>query len=143
MGHKGELVNAKEATCTEDGYTGDEVCTVCGEIVKQGQIIPANCPSKAFADLDTACWYHEYTDYVIAQGFMKGVGGDRFAPDASLTRGQLVTTLYRLAGEPEVKGKASFADVPEGQYFSKAVAWAESLGIVRGMTATTLSLIHI
>ncbi len=36
LGHKTELRNAKEATCTEDGYTGDEVCTVCGEIVKRG-----------------------------------------------------------------------------------------------------------
>ena len=36
-----ETVNAKAATCTEDGYTGDEVCTVCGEIVKKGEVIPA------------------------------------------------------------------------------------------------------
>ncbi len=36
-----EVKNAKGATCTEDGYTGDEVCTVCGEIVKQGETIPA------------------------------------------------------------------------------------------------------
>lgn len=36
-----EIQNAKEATCTEDGYTGDEVCTVCGEVVTAGEIIPA------------------------------------------------------------------------------------------------------
>ena len=48
LGHSIELKNAKEATCTEDGYTGDEICTVCGEIVKQGEVIPAHCPSKAF-----------------------------------------------------------------------------------------------
>ena len=41
LGHKTELRNAKEATCTEDGYTGDEVCTVCGEIVKRGEVVPA------------------------------------------------------------------------------------------------------
>ncbi len=40
-GHKTELVGAKAATCTEDGYTGDEVCTVCQEIVKKGEVIPA------------------------------------------------------------------------------------------------------
>ena len=40
-GHKTELVNAKAATCTEDGYTGDQVCTVCGETVKKGETIPA------------------------------------------------------------------------------------------------------
>ena len=41
LGHKIKLVGAKEPTCTEDGYTGDEVCTVCGEIVKKGEVIPA------------------------------------------------------------------------------------------------------
>ncbi len=39
--HTTELVNAKEATATEDGYTGDEVCTVCGNTIKTGEIIPA------------------------------------------------------------------------------------------------------
>ena len=41
LGHKTQLVGAKAATCTEDGYTGDEVCTVCQEIVKKGEVIPA------------------------------------------------------------------------------------------------------
>lgn len=94
------------------------------------------CPSKAFSDLDTGCWYHEYTDYVIENGMMKGVGEGRFSPSTTLTRGQLVTTLHRLAGEPKAEGKTSFTDVPEGQYFTEAVAWTESLGIVKGMTAT-------
>ena len=41
LGHKTQLVGAKAATCTEDGYTGDEVCTVCQEVVKKGEVIPA------------------------------------------------------------------------------------------------------
>ena len=41
LGHKTQLVGAKPATCTEDGYTGDEVCTVCQEVVKKGEVIPA------------------------------------------------------------------------------------------------------
>ncbi len=41
LGHTTEIQNAKEATITEDGYTGDEVCTVCGEVVKYGEVIPA------------------------------------------------------------------------------------------------------
>ena len=40
-GHDTELVGAKDATCTEDGYTGDEVCKVCQTVVKQGEVIPA------------------------------------------------------------------------------------------------------
>ena len=41
LGHKTQLVGAKPATCTEDGYTGDQVCTVCNEVVKKGEVIPA------------------------------------------------------------------------------------------------------
>ena len=136
LGHKLELRNAKEATCTEDGYTGDEVCTTCGEIVKRGEVIPAHCPSKAFADLNTDRWYHEYTDYVIAQELMNGMDETHFAPEGNLTRGMLVTTLYRLAGEPEVAEAATFTDVKAGRYYAEAVAWAEDLGIAKGMTAT-------
>ena len=39
--HDTELVGAKDVTCTEDGYTGDEVCKVCGVTVKQGEVLPA------------------------------------------------------------------------------------------------------
>ena len=181
LGHKTELRNAKEATCTDDGYTGDEVCTVCGEIVKQGEAIPAlgheeelrgakdptetedgytgdtyckrcgkllkqgevipatGCPSAAFTDLNTSRWYHEYTDYVIAHGFMKGMDTTHFAPEKDLTRGQMVTTLYRLAGEPEVTEPATFTDVAMGRYYTNAIAWAEDLGIAKGMTDTTFA----
>lgn len=100
-------------------------------------MIPANCPSEAFVDLETSRWYHVYTDYVIGQELMIGVDGTHFAPEQNLTRGQLVTTLYRLAGSPKATKKASFTDVPEGRYFSDAVAWAEDLGIAKGISATS------
>ena len=77
-----------------------------------------------------ANWSHEYIDYVVYSGIMKGVDEEHFAPGAALTRGMLVTTLYRLAGEPEVAEKTTFQDVPDGRYFSRAVAWAQANGIV-------------
>ena len=136
LGHKTELRNAKEATCTEDGYTGDEVCTVCGETLKRGEVIPAHCDSQAFSDLDINRWYHEYTDYVISHELMNGVSDNRFAPDSKLTRGMLVTTLYRLAGEPEVTELSSFTDVPGNRYFTQAIAWAQDVGLAKGVTET-------
>ena len=126
----------KEATCTEDGYTGDEICTVCGETVKQGEVIPAHCDSQAFSDLDINRWYHEYTDYVIAHELMNGVSDNRFAPDSKLTRGMLVTTLYRLAGEAGGDGAATFTDVPGNRYFTQAIAWAQDVGLAKGVTET-------
>lgn len=62
-----------------------------------------DCPSAAFTDLNTDAWYHEYTDYVLENGLMNGMGNGIFAPDGSATRGMVVTILYRMAGEPEVK----------------------------------------
>ena len=105
--------------------------------MKRGEVIPAHCASQGFVDLDITQWYHGYTDYVLDHGFMNGISTTRFAPNGALTRGQLVTTLYRLADTPEVTEPATFTDVKEGRYYTDAVAWAEDLGIVQGMTTTT------
>lgn len=132
-----EIRGAKEATCTVDGYTGDTFCLDCGEMLRKGEVISANCPSKGFADLDLNRWYHEYTDYVLRRNLMKGMSDTIFAPNTPLNRAMLVTTLYRLAGEPEVQQDSTFTDVPAGRYFTKAVAWAEGNGIAKGITDTT------
>ena len=95
-----------------------------------------DCPSSAFTDLNTGAWYHEYTDYVLENGLMQGMGNGIFAPDGSATRGMVVTILYRMAGEPEVKSAMPFTDVKEGQYYAKAVTWAYENGIAMGMTET-------
>ena len=136
MGHKAQLRNAKEATCTEAGYTGNEVCTVCHEVLKQGEVIPAHCPSEDFSDLDSNLWYHPYTDYVITHGLMEGVGNGKFAPNENLTRGQLVTILHRLSGSPEPTGTNPFTDVKAGRYYTAAVTWAAEQGLAKGITPT-------
>ena len=122
----------KEPTCTEPGEQ-TRTCSRCGEVETEA-IAAYPCPSEAFSDLNTDQWYHEYTDYVIRHGLMDGMGDGKFAPDGKLTRGMLVTTLYRLAGEPEVTEPTTFQDVSEGRYFSDAIAWAEDVGIAKGIT---------
>lgn len=120
-------------------HTGVEtrICEICGEI--ETREIPAssdNCPAEAFTDLDTTKWYHKYTDFVLDNGIMNGVGNNKFAPNGAMTRGMVVTVLYRLAGEPEVKTEAPFADVPQNQWYAKAATWAYENGIAKGMTDT-------
>ena len=131
-----QWIVTREPDCFYDGEQ-THTCRVCGET--ETEVLPKNdgdCPSKQFTDLNIARWYHAYTDYVIGAGLMNGVGNNRFAPDATLTRGMLVTTLYRLAKEPEVTGTTSFTDLRKGAYYEKAVAWAKSEGIVKGVTDT-------
>lgn len=69
---------------------------------------------------------------------MDGVSYYRFAPDATITRGMVVTMLWRMAGEP-YEAAAGFTDVAAGRYYTTAVAWAAKNGIVEGMTATTFA----
>ncbi len=129
-----EIRNAKKATCTEDGYTGDTYCVDCGKLLIEGEIIPAYCPSMEFSDLEMNQWYHQYIDYVLETGLMEGIGDGKFAPNANMTRAQLVTVLYRMAGEPAVELTDVFQDVREDDWFSEAVSWAYANGITQGMT---------
>lgn len=74
--------------------------------------------------------YKEIMD-VTGKGIMQGVGEGRFDPDGEVTRAQLVTMLWRLAGEKQAKA-AAFSDVPGGTWYSDAVNWAAENGIVTG-----------
>jgi hypothetical protein len=91
-----------------------------------------NCPSKAFTDVDTSKWYHEYVDYALNNGIMEGNGDGTFTPNKELTRAQLAQILYNLAGKPAVTGKSTFTDVADGAWYSDAVIWAAQQGIVDG-----------
>ncbi|MFR0734320.1 MAG: S-layer homology domain-containing protein [Oscillospiraceae bacterium] len=106
-----------------------------------GTLVPATghkCPSQAFADLDTAQWYHEYTDYVIGNNLMNGMGNHRFAPNGTTTRAMLVTTLYRLADSSEVGEGATFTDVAEGAWYADAIAWSPGCGDCQRHNQTAL-----
>ena len=84
-----EIRNAKAATCQEDGYTGDVYCLDCGQLVQKGEVIPANCPSKVFKDVDQSKWYHEAIDFVVSKDLMFGITNDTFQPNGEMTRAQL------------------------------------------------------
>ena len=113
-------------------------CSVCKEVETTPAGFAAQLPSD-FQDVDTTRWYHEGVDFVVSRYIMNGVGNGMFLPNGILTRGQLVTTLYRLAGEPETEAVTPFLDVDLDQYYGKAVVWAAEHGIAKGMTDTTFA----
>ena len=78
-------------------------------------------------------WAEEVIGKIYSKGIMSGVSATEFAPNTTLTRGMVVTILYRLEGEPEVTAQNQFTDVAEDQYYSKATVWAAENGIVKGM----------
>ena len=93
--------------------------------------------TSAFSDVKTSAWYHEDVQYVSENGLMKGTGENLFSPDATTTRGMIVTILYRLEGEPSPTGVCPFQDVASGKYYEKAITWAAESGIVSGFSADT------
>ena len=88
-----------------------------------------------FSDVAQGAWYHEAVDFVSDEGLMAGVGGGRFEPNTSMTRGMLVTVLHRLEGAPAPTANNSFSDVAGGAYYAQAVTWAAENGIVAGRSA--------
>ena len=85
-----------------------------------------------FWDVDEYDWFYNSMLYTFAEDLMEGTGAHTFNPSANVTRGMLVTILYRLEGEPTVSGSAAFSDVSRNAYYAKAVNWAASEGIVKG-----------
>lgn len=89
--------------------------------------------SNPVAFSDTANhWAAESIAFCAARELFKGVGGGRFAPDAPMTRAMFATVLYRIAGMPAVSGANSFYDVAAGQWYTDAILWGQSTGIITG-----------
>lgn len=85
-----------------------------------------------FTDVALDAWYAESIQYAYENGLMAGTSETTFSPGSVTTRGQLVTILYRMEGEPPVNNTDKFDDVPAGQWYTNAVAWAADNGIVSG-----------
>ena len=94
-------------------------------------VTPPEETTPTFGDVDEDDWFAQAVSYVADEGLMQGTGEDTFSPDATTTRGMIVTILYQLEGKPAVSG-ASFSDVSSGDYYADAVAWAAQLGLVSG-----------
>ena len=112
----------------------DEILAAAREALKT-----AGCPSTNFTDVEENGWYHTGVDFMVRNGFMNGVADDAFDVDGNLTRAQLVTILYRIAGEPESTATNPFADVADGQWYTNAVIWAAENGIAKGVNTTTFA----
>ena len=89
-----------------------------------------------FHDVTEEDWFYDAVRYAYETGLMDGVGEGLFAPNSETTRAQLVTILYRLAGQPAVSGDLPFPDVESGTWYTDAVAWAAQNGIVNGVSDT-------
>ena len=94
---------------------------------------PAPKSMNSFADVPADAYYAKAVAWAVENGITSGTGGGKFSPDATCTRAQIVTFLYRAAGSPAVSGGSVFSDVKAGAYYADAVTWAASKGITGGI----------
>ena len=140
-------------TCEEVGYT-KKICANCDGFYRTDFIAPLghdyvdgacshcgqadpNAEEKSlydtYSDLERNTWYEVGVEFALEQGLMVGIDEGEFAPDGCVTRAMLVTILYRLEGCPDVSNITNpYYDVPEDLWYTDAVVWANSKGIVNG-----------
>ncbi len=148
LGHDPKLVNAKNATCTEAGYTGDKVCTRCNVTLEKGKDIKAlghnfvkgvcsRCDAKQpgynpFSDVKSTDRFYSDIMWAWENGIVEGDDTGMFRADGKLTRAQVVTMLWRMNDKPTAKNAATFTDLTQ-DWYKAAVAWAVEKGIVNGV----------
>ncbi len=95
------------------------------------------CPMYGYTDLDRTAWYHDGVHYCIEHDLMGSTGTSTltFEPNLSTTRAMIVTILWRLEGEPIVNYEMTFEDVADGMWYTEAIRWAKSTGVVEGYSA--------
>ena len=135
-GHDPQITNGISA----DSFGPDRGCT-------RGQVVTflwraAGCPepknaATAFKDLKEGGFYLKAVAWAVEQGITNGTSPTTFGPDATCTRGQIVTFLWRFRGSPKPAGpKTPFTDLKEGGYYLDAVAWAVEQSITNGLSKT-------
>ena len=96
-------------------------------------------PNMSFTDVAAASYCYDAVQWAVANGITNGTDATHFSPNAGCTRGQVVTFLWRAAGEPVVSGNVGFVDVAAGSYCYNAVQWAVAKGITKGTDTTHFS----
>ena len=100
-----------------------------------------NCPGKAFADMPAkGNWAHDPIDWAVSNEITNGTSASTFSPEEGCTRAQVVTFLWRAAGQPAPTSSTNpFTDVKPGAYYYNAVLWAVEKGITNGTSDKTFS----
>ena len=115
---------------------------VCGTALSlpDPYIVYARLTTQAtpFVDVEEGKWYTDPVAWAVEKNITNGVDATHFQPNDKCTRGQIVTFLWRSAGQPEPKSSDNpFNDVNPSNYFYKAVLWAVGNGITKGTSPKT------
>ncbi len=144
-----------DPTCTAQGYT-THICS-CGESYKDnytsalghnysngkcsrcGAADTGYKPASSFVDVPSTSYCYDEVHWAVGNGITNGTDSTHFSPNAGCTRGQVVTFLWRAAGEPNVSANVNFVDVSTSSVYYKAIKWAVANGITKGTDAKHFS----
>ncbi len=112
------------------GYMAEQYVTPVN-LKKDVYQVP-NSSELPFEDVSADEWYYEAIRYTYQKGIIKGANDTEFKPNTKISRGMMVTILWRMVGEPKVTGGKNFPDVKTNDYYYYAVKWASAKGIVNG-----------
>ena len=110
-----------------------------GPVTVAATFMDDNTMLNFFVDVPAGAYYYDAVLWAAEDGIVTGTDAVHFSPDASCTRAQLVTFLWRAAGSPVVNYAMNFTDVDGGAYYAEAVRWAASEKVVEGTTAETFA----
>ena len=140
LGHKwSDWKVTKAATVTAEGAK-ERTCSNCGET--EIEVIPKQTPTNPFLDVKQGEYYYDPVLWAVNHQpqITNGTSATTFSPEATCTRGQVVTFLWRAKGCPQPKSSANpFNDVALGAYYYEAVLWANENGITNGTSANSFS----
>lgn len=103
--------------------------------VSVNAVIPIQ--ATPYTDVTSGYWATDDINYTYNRNIMNGMGNNTFEPETEFTRAMLATTLYRLAGSPDVTGINPFNDVADDEWYTDAIIWAAENDIVEGMGNNT------
>lgn len=124
----GKLVYTASSLVDRNGYASLPV----GSAGQYALVLDGKSHALPFTDLAAGAWYEDAVAYVYRHDLMSGFSEDTFGPNAALSRAQLCQILYNMEGRPAVTGGGSFSDLADGAWYTDAVTWAASQGIVDG-----------
>lgn len=126
----------------EGMFAPDQSCTRAQAVTFLWRAAGSPAPGSSnvpFVDVAADAYYRDAVLWAVEKGITKGTSDTTFSPDATCTRGQIVTFLWRTQNAPEAGSANPFIDVTVSDYYYNAVLWAVAGGITNGMTATTFA----
>ena len=129
--------DGKALTLTDKGSGKYTFTMPAGKVTVKAAFMDDNTMLNFFTDVHAEDYYYDAVLWAAQKGITGGMSDTLFAPDATCSRSQIVTFLYRMQNSPESKAENPFTDVKADAYYANAVLRAVENGVTTGASATT------